>query len=89
MSEFDPLRKAKEESTDFTAAWVGNGASPTRVQRIGFGLLSVVSIGATAMFGRGFVDLLQARELNAIYFFGVTMLFVFLSVLAVRNVFRK
>jgi hypothetical protein len=51
--------------------------------------LSIVCLGSAAVFGSSFMELLQARQLNAIYFFGVTVFFLFLSIIGLRNVVRR
>jgi hypothetical protein len=89
QNEYDPVKKVGKESPRFTAAWGGKGTRPTTVQRIGFGLLSIVCLGGVVMFGGGFLDLLRARQLGAIYLCAATLFFLFLALLGFRNVFRK
>jgi hypothetical protein len=87
--EHDPVKKADREFFRFSSAWAGKGKPPSGVQRVGFGLLSIVCLGSAAVFGSSFMELLQARQLNAIYFFGVTVFFLFLSIIGLRNVVRR
>jgi hypothetical protein len=87
--EHDPVKKAGKEFFRFSSAWVGKGKPPSGVQRVGFGLLSMVCLGSAAVFGSSFIELLQARQLNAIYFFGVVVFFLFLAIIGFRNVVRR
>ena len=86
--EHDPVKNVGREFFRFSSAWAGKGKLPSGVQRVGFGL-SIVCLGSAAVFGSSFIELLQARQLNAIYFFGVTVFFLFSSIFGLRNVVRR
>jgi hypothetical protein len=85
---YDPLKAARDETGTFNRGWLKNGESMPPIQRIGYGVVSLVFIFVGLFTGTSFWEDFRSKDATYLFWGIATLFFVGLGGLGLRNVFR-
>jgi hypothetical protein len=84
----DPLQSIREEAPSFNRSWLKNGESMPLVQRVGFALISLMSVLVGVWLVSGAIESFREGEGFFIFFALSSVVFMLFGALGLRNVLR-
>jgi hypothetical protein len=86
---YDPIARGNAQGLTFTKFWLKNGEKLTRIQRIGYGLLSILYLAIGILFAQLYWDVLHEHNLFWSLVRGsLSLCFSVLGGLGMRNVLK-
>ena len=88
VREYDPLQAVRKEAPVFNRSWMRNGESMPPIQRVGFGIISLLTLlGGLWLLSAAAITAEPWNPFSA--FFGLAgLLFVLVAFLGFKNVLR-